>query len=260
MAVDAPQAVGRPSPPDFDFDPVQAKQPAAALAKGAFWGNDGFSFGDLVDLINPLQHIPIISNIYRSVTGDQIAAGPRMLGGGLFGGPIGLAASMANMAVEEATGKDVGGHILAAVGFDSQQPEAPPPAVNVADAGPLSRGAASGNEVAALPPPRPAATSFFETPRVNALAAARNNLFSISLPVPAGAAGPAGSLPGAASDDDKADAFNQGLRAEDLSAKDLAKILALYQQAKPGEPVQLRPPASAVAPLTPLSSDSSLEK
>ena len=32
-----------------------------------------FSFWDFLDIINPLQHIPIVSNIYRSLTGDEIA-------------------------------------------------------------------------------------------------------------------------------------------------------------------------------------------
>ena len=36
-----------------------------------FWGDDGFSFGDILDLINPLQHIPIVGTIYRAVTGDD---------------------------------------------------------------------------------------------------------------------------------------------------------------------------------------------
>lgn len=125
MAIDAPQAVGRSITPDFDVELFQATPAASSLAKTGFWGEDGFSFGDLLDLINPLQHIPIISNVYRAVTGDQIAAGPRLLGGGLFGGPIGLAVSMANLAVEDATGNDVGGHILAAAGFGEPQSDAP---------------------------------------------------------------------------------------------------------------------------------------
>ncbi len=49
-----------------------------------------FSFGDFVDIINPLQHIPIISNIYRSLTGDTVAQpAAQIIGDGLYGGPIG---------------------------------------------------------------------------------------------------------------------------------------------------------------------------
>lgn len=49
--------------------------------------NDGF-FEQLVDIINPLQHIPILSNIYRNLTGDQMSGAANILGSGLFGGPL----------------------------------------------------------------------------------------------------------------------------------------------------------------------------
>jgi hypothetical protein len=84
-------------------------------AEGSFsmWGEDGFDFWDVLDIINPLQHIPIVSSIYRELTGDEIGAAPRMAGGFLFGGPIGLAVSGANVAVEAFTGDDVGEHAIA---------------------------------------------------------------------------------------------------------------------------------------------------
>ena len=66
--------------------------------------DDGFTFDDLIDIINPLQHLPIVSTIYRAITGDEISVKARAVGGGLFGGPIGLLAAGATMAVEEATG------------------------------------------------------------------------------------------------------------------------------------------------------------
>ena len=34
---------------------------------GAMWGKDGFSFADLLDVVNPLQHIPVIGQIYRGI-------------------------------------------------------------------------------------------------------------------------------------------------------------------------------------------------
>ena len=37
-----------------------------------FFGKDGFTFLDFLDVINPLQHIPIISSVYRSITNDSI--------------------------------------------------------------------------------------------------------------------------------------------------------------------------------------------
>lgn len=114
----------------------------------AFWGEDGFGFDDLLDLINPLQHLPIISTIYRAITGDTIAPGPRMLGGAIFGGgPIGAIAGLAtgaiNAGLEHETGKDLGGHALAWV-----DPDVPDQPLAVAAATPATRMVA---EVEGLP-------------------------------------------------------------------------------------------------------------
>lgn len=78
-----------------------------------FANDDEPSFWDVLDVINPLQHIPVISNLYREMTGDQIGVGARLVGGTLFGGPLGLIASAVDCVVEESTGKDSGGHVLA---------------------------------------------------------------------------------------------------------------------------------------------------
>ena len=101
-----------------------------------FFGEDGFTFGDFLDLINPLQHLPVISTIYRAISGDEISRGSRILGGALFGGPIGLAVAVVNTAVEQATGKDIGALALAV--FDADEPGAgdPPATAIAADAVP----------------------------------------------------------------------------------------------------------------------------
>ncbi len=80
--------------------------------------DDGLTFADLLDTINPLHHLPVIGTLYREITGDQISPGARVIGGGLFGGPIGLVASMVDAAVAEGTGRDIGGNILAMVKGD----------------------------------------------------------------------------------------------------------------------------------------------
>ena len=51
-------------------------------------GNDNPSFWDLLDVINPLQHIPIVNEIYQELTGDKIGVAARLAGGTLFGGPV----------------------------------------------------------------------------------------------------------------------------------------------------------------------------
>lgn len=87
-----------------------------------FWGEDGFSFGDLIDLVNPLQHIPVVSTIYRAVTGDEIGIGPRLVGGAALGGIVGFGIAAMNAAVEYETGKDIGDQALVAMGLvDSEE-------------------------------------------------------------------------------------------------------------------------------------------
>lgn len=77
------------------------------------WSGSGPGFADLLDIVNPLQHLPVVSTLYRSITGDQIATFPRLLGGALFGGPVGFAAAMAGSMLQHATGRDPGEHVQA---------------------------------------------------------------------------------------------------------------------------------------------------
>ncbi|MGC2854806.1 hypothetical protein ACM64Y_04970 [Novispirillum sp. DQ9] len=86
---------------------------------------DELSFWDFLDVINPLQHIPVVSTIYRELTGDQIRAPARIAGGALFGGVIGLAAAAADMALKEASGRDAGEHVMALFGGDDDPAGSP---------------------------------------------------------------------------------------------------------------------------------------
>jgi len=80
------------------------------------WAEEkGISFFDLIDIINPLQHIPVISTIYRSLTGDRIGLAPRLIGGALFAGPFGLANAVVTATIEHETGKTPASHVLAAL-------------------------------------------------------------------------------------------------------------------------------------------------
>lgn len=82
------------------------------------------TFNDLLDTLNPLQHIPVISDIYRELTGDSISEQARVMGGTLYGGPIGLISSVATAAIAAANdGKDLGQQAIAAVfGPDEETP------------------------------------------------------------------------------------------------------------------------------------------
>jgi len=87
------------------------------------FGADGFTFLDFLDIINPLQHIPIVGTMYRSMTGDEIDPGSRIVGSTLFGGPIGTVVAMTNVAVEQSTGQDMGQHMMAMLsGEDDNNP------------------------------------------------------------------------------------------------------------------------------------------
>jgi hypothetical protein len=79
------------------------------------FGEDGFEFTDFLDVINPLQHIPGVGMIYRSLTGDEIGNGARVAGGGLFGGVFGLAGAAIDAVVDAVTGEDTGTHFMAMV-------------------------------------------------------------------------------------------------------------------------------------------------
>lgn len=61
-----------------------------------------FGLSDVIDIINPLQHIPVISHLYQRVTGDTIGSIAEIVGGALFGGPIGLVTSAGMVAYEKA--------------------------------------------------------------------------------------------------------------------------------------------------------------
>jgi hypothetical protein len=97
-------------------DGKERSAPAAKTEKPfSLWEKPEFSFGDFLDIINPLQHIPIVSTIYRNLSGDQIGTAPRVIGGALWGRVGGFVAGVINSIVEWFTGKDIGDHIYAAI-------------------------------------------------------------------------------------------------------------------------------------------------
>jgi hypothetical protein len=101
-------------PSDRHISPSSGGPATANAARGGFrpFGKDGFSFRDLLDIINPLQHIPVVSMIYRKLTGDTLDALPRLAGGVLFGGIAGAVSAVVNLVVKDASGKDIGENAL----------------------------------------------------------------------------------------------------------------------------------------------------
>ncbi len=107
--------------PSAASGPIPAHQAVPKdLAKSQVPGQaeDTFSFFDFLDIVNPLQHIPIVSSIYRELTGDTIKGPGRVLGGALFGGPIGAVLGGINAVVaSENKGKDIGELAMNRVGI-----------------------------------------------------------------------------------------------------------------------------------------------
>jgi hypothetical protein len=130
-------------------------------------GTVDMDFWDFVDIVNPLQHIPVVNTIYRELTGDSIKGVSRIIGGGIFGGVIGLVAGIGSAIVAETTGKDPGEHVLAMLTGSDDETPATTGNTAVADAAPSAAGAnaappAAGAAMAATPaaiPATPAASS-----------------------------------------------------------------------------------------------------
>lgn len=50
-------------------------------------------FADMLDILNPLQHIPVVNHYYQQWSGDQIGYLPQVIGSTLYGGSLGLVTS-----------------------------------------------------------------------------------------------------------------------------------------------------------------------
>lgn len=116
----AAQAAAQPYAPMAVDGATNGAKPDIAYTKP----DDGeYTFADVLDVINPLQHLPVIGTLYRKMTGDTIKPMSGIIGGALFGGPIGAVAGTVNAIVKSTTGKDIAENALAFVGIDA----APPP-------------------------------------------------------------------------------------------------------------------------------------
>lgn len=107
-------ALPRPAAASDSAADVPESGDAAASDDGfKLFGDDGFTFLDFLDIINPLQHIPVISTLYRELTGDQIDPGSRVIGSTLFFGPLGTVSAIGDVLIKDATGEDMGQHVMA---------------------------------------------------------------------------------------------------------------------------------------------------
>jgi hypothetical protein len=132
------------------LQPAPAAVLSSAQAGGAAPDSDwDFSFHDLVSIVNPLQHFPIVSTLYRKFTGDTIKPLERIAGDTIYGGWMGLASSVANLVFERETGKDFGDTVLAFITGDDGDKAA----TQVASANPAAATPAAANTSAPAVPP-----------------------------------------------------------------------------------------------------------
>ena len=160
-----------------DVSPTEAvtvSAPAPPPAKSHLWVGSNFGFHDLLDAVNPLQHLPIIATIYRAVTGDTIGNVARVVGDGLYGGLVGVASGAIDVATVEATGRDIGQHIVDTLEdlnpFSSSKPAPSAPDAPAAPAAPDGTNPAA--LVAADPPDPPKLPLLGSPATASALAAA----------------------------------------------------------------------------------------
>ena len=168
---------------DLKEDMLEPAKAASAADDGG-WGADGFGFDDFVDIINPLQHLPFVSTLYREFTGDTIAPAARAAGGALYGGPAGLVAGVANVMFEAESGSDIGATMIAELRGDGAAPaasavpaetsvlaEAPQPSTPAPAPAPANSGAitpAAGQRSFAVPGVQTAAKDAGMTPEAMA--------------------------------------------------------------------------------------------
>jgi len=114
------------------MDPAQvrARESASAGRSGASTASLDSAFEDLLDIVNPLQHLPVVGTLYRTISGDAISAIPKIAGDALYGGLWGVVSAVADTAFEAITGKDFGSTMLAMVtdglGLDGDPKEEAP--------------------------------------------------------------------------------------------------------------------------------------
>ena len=124
----------------------------AATAKGESEGFLDTAFEDLLDIVNPLQHLPVVGTLYRALTDDKIGTVAKVAGDALYGGLWGAVSAVADSAFEAITGKDFGSTVLAlatdALGLDNDEKK--PVQVAAAAGAKLAAPAQDGADVLAL--------------------------------------------------------------------------------------------------------------
>ena len=79
-----------------------------------FLGPDGeFGWDDFVDVINPLQHIPLVNIAYRAITGDEIYGAARMVDFAF--GPLAGVSTAVDLMFRDMTGQSMASNAVSAL-------------------------------------------------------------------------------------------------------------------------------------------------
>ncbi|MFK5986974.1 MAG: hypothetical protein QM479_16320 [Pseudomonadota bacterium] len=103
---------------------------------------DDFGFDDFLDIFNPLQHIPIVSRVYKEQANDPIENSSKAIGdvfyGVLTGGILGVLGAVANAVLKQQTDKGMSEHLFAYVDEEYDFKSTPSSDKNTPDMAPTS--------------------------------------------------------------------------------------------------------------------------
>lgn len=103
-----------PTPPHRSADTASRVVQTDSSEQSQFQASDeGLSFDEVLNSLNPLHHVPIVSTIYQAVSGEKIGIGPRMIAATILGGPVGLIIAGIAAFIEEMSGGTIAEHAVA---------------------------------------------------------------------------------------------------------------------------------------------------
>ena len=163
---------------------VSATPPTAATHAAT---GHGFNFHELLSELNPLQYIPVIGTLYRSVTGDTIPQAALTVGSlvfsGLAGGPVGLAIGAASVGLEQATGinpETIGHNLLADIGIGATDPTVAAPVQTATAATPAGAPAVIAIDVHTSPAVATATPAMATLPKQGGWTAAQLSAYGVT--------------------------------------------------------------------------------
>jgi len=85
-------------------EPNVVVEKSTSTIKPFSFAENGLSLNDGFDVLNILHHVPFVSNIYQEASQQTISPMSKLTGSFLYGGTLGLALSVVDLAVENLSG------------------------------------------------------------------------------------------------------------------------------------------------------------